>query len=90
MEEFINLTFTVSSAIAAFSAKMIKGKIFSAGDASAFSLARDLEGTWVDTMLGKGSSELEKPTYVRKGIMLCSNPDPTAFNFASDSRLPPP
>jgi hypothetical protein len=68
---------------------MIKGKIFSAGDASAFFLARDLEGTWVDTMLGKGSSEPTKPMYFRKGIMLHSNPDPTAFNFASDSKIPP-
>ena len=51
-------------------------------------LARDLEGSWVNTGLGPGKIE-EKVTYVRKGITLRANTDPTAFNFTSDIRLPP-
>jgi hypothetical protein len=88
MEEVINLSFTVNSAIEAFGAKLIKGKIFTAGTASAMNLARDLEGSWVNTGLGPGKTN-EKIAYVRKGITLRSNTDPTAFNFSSDIRLPP-
>ena len=88
MEEVINLSFTVNSAIEAFGAKLIKGKIFTAGTASAMNLARDLEGSWVDTGLGTGGTN-EKITYVRKGITLRANTDPTAFNFSSDAQLPP-
>ncbi len=51
-----------------------------------FLLAHNLEGTWIDTMLGKGSPM----AYSRKEMTLCSNTDPPAFKFANDSRLPPP
>lgn len=88
MEEVINLSFTVNAALDAFNAKLIKGKVFTAGTASAMTLAKDLEGTWVDLNLGT-NGPLGKTTYIRKGITLRANTDPTAFNFSNDNRLPP-
>ena len=88
MEDVINLSFTVNAALEGFSAKLIKGKVFTAGTASAMSLAKDLEGTWVDLGLGTGQNN-EKISYVRRGISLRANTDPTSFNFTSDGRLPP-
>ena len=69
MEDAINLSFTVNSAIEAFGAKLIKGKIFTAGNASAMTLAKDLEGSWVNIGLGSGNIT-DKVTYVR--LCLCS------------------
>ena len=55
-EDVINLSFTVTAVLEAFSTKLIKGKVFTAGTASAMSLAKDLEGTWVNLDLGTGPS----------------------------------
>ena len=52
MENIINLSFTVNLVFEAFSAKPIKGKVFTAGTASALMLTKDLEGTWVNLNLG--------------------------------------
>ena len=89
MEDVINLSFTLNAALEAFGAKLIGGKVFTAGSASAMSMARDLKGTWVDLGLGNSAKKKEeKETYSRRGITLRTNTDPTAFNFSGAGRFP--
>lgn len=83
--DFINQVFTCKSASEAFSAKLIRGEVYTYGAASAANMCTDLENSgWIDISLGMSETSQETHTYRRPQIALKVNRDLASHNFSTD------
>lgn len=86
MADFINQVFAPDAASEAFSAKLIKGEVYTYGAASAESMRNDIISCrWIDVTLGQaGESTETNAPLSRPAITLKHNGDLSAHNFTVD------